>query len=88
MNVISFEEFRQSHEIKKCAVAYSGYLKTLANFQLEIEVNALLEEFSGDTYGNDFFAKGEMILKEITSRASAPVKIKIENLTQDTLHLV
>jgi len=88
MNVVSFEEFKQSQEIRKCALAYSGYLKTLANSQLEIEVNALLEEFSGDSYGNDFFAKGEMILKEISSRASNPVKLKIEKFTQETLHLV
>lgn len=88
MNVVSIGDFKESKELKRVEDAYKGYLKSLGNSQLEIEVNSLLEEFSGDAYGKDFFSKGQLILKEITSRASAPVKLKIEKLTKDTLRLL
>jgi hypothetical protein len=88
MNVVSMGEFKELKEIKRTEEAYGRYLKTLGNSQLEIEVNALLEEFSGDSYGRDYFSKGHLILKEITSRATGPVKTKIESLTKDTLRLL
>lgn len=86
--IVNLVEFKELKETKKNEEAYQGYLRTLANSQLEIEVNSLLEEFSGDTYGKDFFSKGQMILKEISSRASGPVKTKIEKLTTETLKLL
>ncbi len=88
MNVVSMGEFKELKDIKKAEEAYKRYLKTLGNSQLEIEVNALLEEFSGDVYGKDYFSKGQLILKEISSRATGPVKTKIENFTKDTLRLL
>jgi hypothetical protein len=88
MNVYSFGDFKELKEIRKTEESYGRYLKTLGNSQLEIEVNALLEEFSGDAYGKDFFSKGQLILKEITARADVPVKLKIESLTKDTLKLL
>jgi hypothetical protein len=88
MNVVEMGEFKELKEIKRTEESYGRYLKTLGNSQLEIEVNVLLEEFSGDVYGKDFFSKGELILKEITSRAQQPIKGKIENLTKETLRLL
>lgn len=87
-NVISLGKFKEQREIRRNEDSYKLYLKSLGNTQLEIEVNALLEEFSGDSYGNDFFSKGQLILKEITSRAHLSVKKKIELLTTDTLKLL
>lgn len=88
MNVVSLGEFKELKDIKKAEETYKSYLKTLGNSQLEIEVNALLEEFSGDVYGKDFFSKGQLILKEISSRATGPVKAKIEKFSKDTLRLL
>ncbi len=88
MNVVSMGEFKELKEIKRTEESYGKYLKTLGNSQLEIEVNVLLEEFSGDVYGKDFFSKGQLILKEITARAQQPIKAKIESLTKDTLRLL
>jgi hypothetical protein len=88
MNVINFGEFREMKEIQRCEESYGKYLKTLANSQLEVEVNALLEEFSGDAYGKDFFSKGRLILNEISSRAAVPVRPQIEKLSQETIKLI
>jgi hypothetical protein len=88
MSVVSMGEFKELRDLKRAEESYGRYLKTLANSQLEIEVNSLLEEFSGDLYGKDYFSKGHLILKEITARASGPVKSKIELLTTDTLRLL
>lgn len=87
-NVINLGKFKEEREIRRAEDSYKLYLKSLGNTQLEIEVNALLEEYSGDNYGKDFFSKGQLILKEITSRAHHSVKKKIELLTSDTLNLL
>jgi hypothetical protein len=81
-------EFKELKEIKRAEESYGRYLKTLCNSRLETEINALLEEFSGDVYGKDFFSKGQLVLKEITSRAEYPVNKKIESLTKETLKLL
>lgn len=88
MNVIDLGDFKENREIKRSEEAYRLYLKTLANSQLEGEVNHLLEEFSGDVYGKDFFNKGHLILREISSRAEPSVRAKIESMGQDTLRLI
>ncbi len=89
MNVISFGDYKEMQEIKRCEESYSRYLKTLGNSQLEIEVNCLLDEYSCDSYGVDYFSKGRLILSEISARAAAPVRSKIELLiTNDTLKLL
>lgn len=86
MNVVNLGEFKEQKEIRKSEEAYKGYLKTLGNSQLEIEVNSLLEEFSGQVYGREFFSKGQLILKEISSRTHEKVRKKIELFTNETLH--
>lgn len=88
LNVVDFGEFKEQKEIKRMEDAYRSYLKTLGNSQLEIEVNHLLEEFSGDVYGKDYFSKGRLVLKEISSRATGPVKSKIDALNKETLKLI
>jgi hypothetical protein len=88
MNVISIGDFKEKKEIQKSEEIYTRYLKTLGNSQLEIEVNALLDEFSGDAYGKDFFSKGRLILNEISARAEQPVRLKIDSLTKETLRLL
>lgn len=87
-NVIDLEDFKELKEIKRCEESYGRYLKTLANGQLETEVNFLLTEFSEDSYGKEFFSKGKLILKEISSRATGPMKSKIELMNNDTLRLL
>jgi len=84
MKVINLEKFKENKELKKCEHSYGRYLKTLSNIQLEVEVNALLEEFSGESYSKDFFSKARLILKEITSRAQGPIKNKIESMARET----
>ncbi len=88
MKVVNLGEFKELKDAQRCEESYGRYLKTLGNSQLEIEVNSLLEEFSGDSYGHDFFAKGKLILKEITSRAHGSSKTKFEELSKDTLRLI
>jgi len=88
MKVINLGEFKELKDAQRCEESYGRYLKTLGNSQLEIEVNSLLEEFSGDTYGQDFFSKGKLILNEITSRAEGLSKTKLEKLSKDTLKLI
>lgn len=88
MNVVSLNEFKELQEIKRTEESYGRYLKTLANSQLETEVNVLLDEFSADQYGKDFFAKGQLILKEIAKRAEPSVRKKIDGLNQETLKLI
>lgn len=88
MNVFNLGEFKELKEIKRCEESYTRYLKTLGNSQLEIEVNSLLEEFSGGTYGKEFFSKGKLILNEITSRTDSSVRPKIEAFSKDTLKLL
>lgn len=88
MNVINFGDFKELKEVQRCEETYGRYLKTLANSQLEVEVNALLEEFSGDVYGKDFFSKGRLILNEISSRAAVPVRTQIEKMSRDTFKLI
>lgn len=88
MKVFNLGKFKELKEIKRTEESYTRYLKTLGNTQLEIEVNALLEEFSGGIYGKEFFSKGELILNEISSRAQEGVRSKIETLNKDTLRLI
>lgn len=88
LNVVDLEKWKELKEIRRSEEKYAKYLGTLANSQLEHEVNFLLDEFSGDTYGNDFFSRGKLILKEISSRTQGSVKAKIDRLNFDTLRLI
>lgn len=82
-NVISLGDFKELRELRKCEESYGRYLQTLANSQLEVEVNYLLEEFSTDRHGFDFFSKGKLILQEISSRATDGMKGRIETLNEE-----
>lgn len=88
LNVVDFGEFKELREIKRTEHNYGLYLKTLANSQLETEINGLLEEFQMDSYGKEFFSKGKLILKEISFRSTGSVKSKIELMTDETLKLI
>lgn len=88
LNVVDFHNFKEKKELKRMEESYRRYLKTLGNSQLEIEINHLLEEFSGDDYGKDFHSKIPLIFKEISFRASGPIKAKIESLQSETIKLI
>ena len=88
MKVICLNDYKETKELQRCEESYTRYLKTLGNSQLEVEVNVLLEEFSGDIYGKDFFSKGRLILNEIGLRAQEPVRTKIQNIARETLRLI
>jgi hypothetical protein len=86
-NVFNLGDFKELKELKRCEESYERYLSTLANYQLEVEVNYLLDEFSSDKYDKDFFSKGKLILKEISSRATGSTQKKIEQLNDEFLRL-
>lgn len=83
-NVVMMGEFRESRETRRSQENYKRYLSTLANSQLETEINFLLDEFSMDSYGRDFFFKVRLIQSELVSRADDDWKVRIENLNQET----
>ncbi len=88
LNVVDLEKWKEMKEIRKSEERYAKYLGTLANSQLESEVNYLLDEYSGDASGNDFFSRGKLILKEISSRTHGSVRAQIDRLNFDTLRLI
>ena len=83
-NVLMMEQFRELRESRRSQDNYKRYLSTLANSQLESEINFLLEEFSMDTYGQDFFFKTRLVQSELVSRADEDWKVRIENMNQET----
>jgi hypothetical protein len=80
-------QFREMRDTRKSQDNYKRYLTTLVNSQLESEINFLLEEFSMDSYGQDFFYKVRLVQSELVSRADDDWKIRIENMNQET-HLL
>jgi hypothetical protein len=80
-NVIELGNFKDFKETRQLEKNYESYLKSLENSQLEIEVSTLLNGFSDDRQDKNYFSRGQMILKEIRSRAHASVKRKIDQLT-------
>ncbi len=80
-NVIELGNFKDFKETRQLEKNYESYLKSLENSQLEIEVSTLLSGFSDDRQDKNYFSRGQMILKEIRSRAHASVKRKIDQLT-------
>jgi len=86
-NVVMMGQFRELREVKRSQDNYKRYLSTLANSQLEGEINFLLEEFSMDTYGQDFFYKVRLVQSELVSRADDDWKVRIESMNQDSRHL-
>lgn len=87
-NVVAMEDFREMREIRRSQEIYKRYLATLGNTQLESEINFLLDEFSMDTYGHDFFFKVRLVQNELANRADDEWKSKIQNINLETnLHL-
>lgn len=80
LNVVDLGAFKELKELRRSVDSFEKYLKTLSNTQLETEVNYLLDEFSHDRHGKDFFSKSQLILKEIKARAHKFVKPKIQLL--------
>lgn len=87
-NVVMMGDFREMRDTRKSQDSYKKYLATLANSQLEGEINYLLDQFSLDTYGQDFFYKVRLVQSEIVLRADDDWKVRIENITRETLHLL
>ena len=83
--VIMMGEFREMRELRKTQANYKRYVSTLENSQLESEINFLLEEFSMDTYGKDFFYKARLVQSELVLRADDDWKVRIENMNQEIL---
>lgn len=83
-NVVMMGEFRELRETRAKQETYKRYLSTLANAQLESEINFLLDEFSLDTYGKDFFYKVRLVQNELVSRADDDWKVRIENINKET----
>ena len=86
-NVVMMGQFREMRDTRKSQDNYKRYLTTLVNSQLESEINFLLEEFSMDSYGQDFFYKVRLVQSELVSRAVDDWKVRIENMNQET-HLL
>ena len=86
-NVLMMGQFREMRDTRKSQDNYKRYLTTLVNSQLESEINFLLEEFSMDSYGQDFFYKVRLVQSELVSRADDDWKVRIENMNQET-HLL
>ena len=74
------DEFCEMREARKAQENYKKYLISLANSQLETEINYLLDEFSLDTYGKDFFSKVRLVQNELVSRADDDWTVRIEQL--------
>lgn len=87
-NVVMMGEFRESREVRQSQDNYKKHLSTLANNQLESEINFLLDQFSLDTYGQDFFLKVRLVQNELVSRADVDWKVRIEDINKEILHLV
>lgn len=83
-NVVMMGDFREMRETRRSQDSYKLYLSTLANSQLEGEINFLLEEFSMDTYGKDFFNKVRLVQSELVLRADDDWKGRIQALTEET----
>lgn len=80
--MVSLSDYQKKFKESKFRNNYDRYLKLLKNEELEHEVNYLLDEFSDDNYGNEFFLKGEMILGEIAGRVDEPLAGTIETMTE------
>jgi hypothetical protein len=87
-NVVTMDEFRDLRETRRSQENYKRYLSTLGNSQLETEINFLLDEFSLDSYGKDFFFKVRLVQSEIVARADDDWKVRIEQLNKDSLQLL
>ena len=83
-NVVKLSDVREKRDARRSQENYKRYLGTLANSQLEGEINYLLDAFSNDNYGNDFSNKVHMIQTELVLRADGDWKVKIAELSRET----
>lgn len=79
-NVVSLGQYKENTLLRKSQQQYKEYLGGLDHSQLESEVNFLLQEYSTDLYGKDYFLKGQMILKEIAGRTNGEWSSKISEM--------
>ncbi len=79
-NVVKIEDLKARKEVHLSRQSYGKYLKSLDNFQLEIEVNHLIKIASEKKTPDDLYVKGKMVLKEISSRVSPLAKAKLHKL--------
>ena len=82
-NVVSLGQYKENTLLRKSQQQYSEYLGGLDHSQLENEVNYLLEEYSADVYGKDYFLKGQMVLKEIALRSDGEWSSKISEMERN-----
>jgi SRSO17 transposase len=87
-NVLVVGDFREIKELRKTQETYKKYLGTLGNSQLETEIQYLLNQFSLDTTGKDFYEKVKLVQHEIVERADSDWKSRIEVLNKETLQLL
>lgn len=87
-NVVDLTEFKTSKAQGAQSKVYEQYVQSLSNSQLEIEVNNLLNIFSEDNYGDDYFAKSKLILNEISNRTHHQVRPKLEKMNAEILRLL
>lgn len=82
-NVVSLGQYKENAQLRKSQEQYKDYLGSLSHSQLESEVNFLLEEYSHDLYGRDYFLKGQMILKEIAGRTDGEWSNRIDEMQRN-----
>ncbi len=82
-NIVSLGQYKENALLRKTQEQYKDYLGTLSHSQLESEVNFLLEEYSSDVYGRDYFLKGQMILKEIAGRTDGEWSTRIDEMQRN-----
>lgn len=87
-NVVDLSKFKNLKIQGSQTRVYEQYVQSLSNSQLEIEVNNLLNIFSEDNYGEDYFTKGKLILKEISNRTHHQVRPKLEEMNAEVLRLL
>lgn len=80
-NVIDLGNFKDFRKAKARSRQYEQYLKSLEQSQLELEVNSLLDDVTEGKTDKNYFSRGQMILREIRSRAHNSVKRKIDQIT-------
>lgn len=76
-NVVDLAAYKNLKDHKKSSECFQKYLKSLDQGQLETEVTYLMDHEKG----KDFFSKSQLIMRELSSRATGSVKNKIEKMT-------
>lgn len=88
LNVVDLSRFKMAKTQKAQGKIYEKYVRSLSDSQLEVEVNQLLTIFADDNYGDDYFLRGKLILKEISNRTHHQVRPKLEKMNAEVLRLL